>query len=87
VAVRQRQEHDVVALEGLGSGAQQLAVGQRDQVRVVVPHGRAGAVARRHGADVEYGVADQQPQQLAAGVPAASRHCCTHRCTPCLISQ
>ena len=81
VAVREGEEHDVVTGERFGVGGQQLAVGQRHQVRVVLAHRRPGAGAGGHRSDLEPGVAAEQPQQLAAGVPAGSRHCRAHLST------
>ena len=73
--MRQRQEDDVVAGEGLGAGLLEDPVGQRDQVWLEGAEGLAGVAAGGERADLDLGMPEQQAQQLAAGVPAGSGDC------------
>ena len=61
MAVRQREEHDVVACERRRVGLRQHPVGQRQQVRLVLPEERARAAARRQRADLHFGMPEQEP--------------------------
>ena len=47
-------------------------VGERHQVRLERAEALAGVGARGEGADLDLGVAQQQAQHLAAGVPTGS---------------
>ena len=72
LAVRQAEEDHVVAGEHLDGGLLEHPVGQRHEVRLEraerLP--RVGAGGDR--ADLDVRVGQQQPQDLAAGVPARS---------------
>ena len=72
LAVRQRQEDDVVAGERLEVGRLEDPVGQRHQVRLEAAERLAGVRGAGQGADLDVGVAEQEAQQLATGVPAGS---------------
>ena len=76
VAVRQREEDDVVAGQRVDGGRLEHAVGERDQVRVDAPEPFTGTAGRRDGADLELRVGEQQPEDLSSGVAARPRHCC-----------
>ena len=71
--MRQREDDDVVAGERVGGGRLEDPVGQRDEVRVVLAQPAAGRAGRGQRADLDLRVTEQQPQQLAAGVPARAR--------------
>ena len=72
LAVRQAEEDDVVAGQGLDRRVGQDPVGQREQVRLerAEPLARVGAGGQR--ADLDVGVPQQQAQHLAPGVPTGS---------------
>ena len=70
--MRQGQEDDVVAGERLRAGLLEDPVGERHQVRLEATERLAGVAAGRQRADLDLGVAEQQAQQLTAGVPAGS---------------
>ena len=72
LAVREAEEDDVVAGEGLGVGRLEHPVGQRHQVRLEGAEGLAGVGAAGQRADLDLGMAEQQAQHLAAGVPTGS---------------
>ena len=67
--MRQREEHHVRALQRVGVGRHEGAVGERDEVRVQVGHGAAGAASRGQRSYPQVGVPEQQAYDLAAGVP------------------
>ena len=71
--VRQREEHHVVTGEDLDRGRLEHPVGERHQVWLERPEQLAGVGAGREGADLDPGVAEQEPQDLAPGVPAGAR--------------
>ncbi len=70
--MRQREEDHVVAAEGVEAGLVEHPVGQRDQVRLEATEWLAGVRRAGERADLDLGVREQQPQQLASGVPAGS---------------
>ena len=77
-AVRQRQEHHVVAGEGLGAGRLEDPLGQRREVRLEGAEGLPRVAGAGERADLDARVPEQQAQQLAAGVPARSGHRCSY---------
>ena len=79
MAVRKRQEHDVVAGQHVGIGGFQHPAGQRQQMRVVFGERRARAGGRGERADGQPsvgvgGVAEQQPQDLSTRISAGTGH-------------
>ena len=72
LAVRERQEDDVVPGQGLGVGLLEHPVGERDQVRLEAPSGSPALLPAGQRADLDLGVREQQAQQLTTGVPAGS---------------
>ena len=56
LAVREREEDDVVAREHLGRRRRELEMGERAQVRLVLDEGLPGVRMRGDGADVEVGM-------------------------------
>ena len=72
LAVRQGEEDDVVAGEGLGAGLLEHPVGQRHQVRLQHAEALARVGPAGEGADLDVGVAEQQAEDLAPGVPTGS---------------
>ena len=58
--------------EHLDLGGLEHPLGQRHQVRLERAERLAGVARPGQGADLDPGVAEQQAQQLAAGVPAGS---------------
>ncbi len=73
--MRQREEDDIVPAEDLRRALTQHAVGQRGKVRLELTQSSTRVAARRHRADLDIGVLQEEPQQLSPGVPAGSRHC------------
>jgi hypothetical protein len=73
VSVRQREHDGVVTREDVGSGGLEHPVGEWGEVRVHVRQGLPGASRRRDGTDLELRVRQEQPEDLATGVPARSR--------------
>ncbi len=72
LAVRQRQEHDVVPGEVLGRRVDEHEVGERAQVWLHARQRLAGVRERRHRGDVELGVGCEQSQNLTAGIAACA---------------
>ena len=72
LAVRQAEHDDVVAGEGLGGGRLEDAIGERAEVGLQHAEGLPGVGPAREGADLDVGVAEQQPQHLPSGVPAGA---------------
>ncbi len=72
LAVRQAEEDHVVARQGLERGVDQDPVGERQQVRLERAESFAGVGPRGQRADLHLGVAEQQAQDLAPGVPTGS---------------
>ena len=70
LAVRQAEEHHVVPGEHLDGGLLQDPVGQRHQVRLEGAERLPRVGPGRDGPDLHVGMAEQQAQHLAAGVPA-----------------
>ena len=75
VAVRQAEEHDVVAAQGLGVGGVEDAVGKREQVGMEFAEPRAGVATGGECTDDEPavlvgGMPEEQTQDLAPRVPA-----------------
>ena len=70
--MREAEDDDVVAGERLGGGRLEDAVGERQQVRLEAAEGLAGVGARGQRADPGVGVAEEQAQHLAPGVPAGT---------------
>ena len=66
------EEDHVVAGERLDRGLLEDPVGQRHQVRLERAERLPGVGAGGHRADLDVGVAEQQPEHLAAGVPAGA---------------
>jgi hypothetical protein len=75
LAVGQGEEDDVVAGEGVGVGLVEHPVGQRHQVGLERAEGLARVGVPREGTDLYLWMAQQQPEDLAPGVPAGARHC------------
>ena len=72
--MRQGQEHHIVTGQSCGAGLDHDPVGERGQVRLMLAERRAGTRAGRQRADLDAGMAEQQPEQLAAGVPGRTGH-------------
>ena len=70
--MRQGEEDDVVAGEGLGGGLLEHPVGERHEVGLQHTEALAGVGPAGEGADLDVGVGEQQAQDLAPGVPAGS---------------
>ena len=70
--MRQAEEDDVVAGQHLGRGLLQHPVREREQVRLEAAEPRAGVGAAGERADLDLGVGEQQPEDLAAGVAAGT---------------
>jgi hypothetical protein len=70
--VRQGEEDDVVALEDLRRRGLEDPLGERDEVGLERPEELAGVAVGGQRPDLDRGVAEQQAQQLAAGVPTGS---------------
>ena len=73
--MRQGEEDDVVAVEGLGGGLLEHPLGQRHQVWLERAERLAGVAPGGQRADLDLRVAQQQAQQLTPGVPAGSGDC------------
>ena len=71
-AVRQRKEHEVGAVEGLGGRLGEPQPRHRAQVRMQLAHQLAGIAVCGDGDDLEVGMRRHQAQHLAAGVSAGS---------------
>jgi hypothetical protein len=76
VAVRQREEDDVVTRQGLGGRLREHPFGEGHEVRVDCPQPLACAAGRRDGPDLEVRVGEQQPEDLSSGVATRPRNCC-----------
>jgi hypothetical protein len=75
--VRQREEHHVVAGQHRDVGRVEHPARQRQQVGMVLGHGRAGAGRGGERADGQAAVrirwvAEQQPEDLPAGISAGT---------------
>ena len=70
--MRQAEEDHVVAGQRLHRRVDEDAVGEREQVRLERAEPLAGVGARGQGADLDLGVAEEQAQDLAPGVPTGS---------------
>ncbi|GAB3039888.1 hypothetical protein GCM10011376_36490 [Nocardioides flavus (ex Wang et al. 2016)] len=66
------EEHDVVAGQRLDRGVDQDAVRQREQVRLQGTQPLAGVGPGGEGADLDVGMAQEEAQDLAPGVPTGS---------------
>ena len=75
LAVGQREEDDVVAGKRLDVGLLEHPVGQGHEVRLQGAERLAGVGVPREGADLDLWMAQEQPEDLAPGVPAGARHC------------
>ena len=71
--MRQGQHHDVVTRERVGGGRLDDPVGQRHELRMVLAQAAAGRAGRGQRADLDLGMTEEQPQQLATGVAARAR--------------
>ena len=58
----------------LGGGVGHHPVGQRRQVRLVLPQPPPGAGSGRDRADLDVGMAEQQAEQLPARIPGGPSH-------------
>ena len=65
------EKYHVVPLEYLDGGGLQHSTGQWQQMRLVLGQGVAGAGIRGQRADLDRRMPQEQPKNLAAGVPAA----------------
>jgi hypothetical protein len=74
--VRQGEEGDVVSGQDGGRRVLEPSVSQRGQVRVDRPEELTRVATRRHGADLDVRVGEQEPEDLSSGVPARPRDCC-----------
>ena len=72
LTVRQGEEDDVVTGQGLGVVALEDPVGERHQVRLQRAQRFPRVGAAGQGADPDVGVAEEQAQHLAAGVPTGT---------------
>ncbi len=79
LAVRQREEDDVVPGERLGGGRLQHPVRERQQMRLERSQSLSGVGVPGQGADLDLGVGQEQTQQLTARIPARSGHRRTYR--------
>ena len=66
--VRQREEDDVMAGEGLGRRVLQRQVRQRAEMRLVRDEGVAGVRVRRDGADLDVGMIGEEAEDLATRI-------------------
>ena len=73
LAVGQAEEDDVVTAEGLGAGLLEHPVGQRHEVGLEDAEALTGVGAAREGADLDVGVGQEQPEDLAPGIAAGAR--------------
>ena len=71
--MRQGEEDDVVPGQDLRCRRLEHAVGERDQVRLVLAERRPGVAGGGQRADLHLGVAEEQAQELTTGVPAGAR--------------
>ena len=79
LAVRQREEDDVVAGEHAGVGLVQDPVGQRQQMRLERAEPLPALELPVSAPISTSGCAEQQAQHLPARVPARSGHCRPYR--------
>ena len=70
--MRQPEHDDVVAGEGLLGGGLEDALREGPEVGLQHAEGLPRVRAAREGADLDVGVAEQQPQHLPSGVPAGA---------------
>ncbi len=68
--MREAEEDHVVAGQHLGRGLLERAPGQRHEVRLEAAEEGAGVGAAGQRADLDLGMGQQQPEDLAPGVPA-----------------
>ena len=68
LAVRQREEHDVVPREHLGRRLLQRQVRERAQVRLMLDEGLSRVRVRGDGADLDVGMCGEDPEDLAARI-------------------
>jgi hypothetical protein len=73
-AVGQGQEHDVSTGQGIWIGGHELAVGKCRQRGMDLPQAPAGLAPRCDHADLQLGVAQEQTQELAAGIAGSAGH-------------
>jgi hypothetical protein len=72
LAVREREEHDVVAAQGVDAGLDEHPPGERHQVRLERAELLAGVRGTGERADLDPGVREQEPKQLSSGIPTGS---------------
>ena len=68
LAVREREEDDVVPGEHLGRRRRQFEMSERPQVRLVLDERLPGVRMRGDGADVDVGMSCEDPKDLAARI-------------------
>ena len=76
--MRQCEEDDVVAAQGVRRGRLEDPVTHRGEMRVDVAQPLAGLGVRRDGAELDVGVTQEEPDDLTPGVPARAGDCCHH---------
>ena len=76
MAVGQGEEDHVVPGQGLGRGVVEASSRKWRQLGMDRPEELTGAATRRHGADLDVRVGEQQPEDLPTGIPARPRYCC-----------
>ena len=74
LAVRQRQEDEVGVGQPFGVVASNVRSARASRCGWTSVTRRTGTAPRRHRAELELGMAENQAQQLTAGVPAGACH-------------
>jgi hypothetical protein len=70
--VREREEDHIVAAEGFDGRLVEHPVGEGHEVRLECTERLARVGGAREGTDLHVGMAEEQAQQLAPGVPTGS---------------
>ncbi|GAB3299536.1 hypothetical protein GCM10027563_43720 [Parasphingorhabdus pacifica] len=75
MTVRQGEEDDVVSGQFLDGCLGQHAVGQREQIGLVLPQHAACVTARGQGSDLDFWMCQEQTEEFAARVATGTRYC------------